>query len=139
MTLTLAEAKQIVEAALDHARENSARISVCVCDENGRFIALNRMDGAVVTANRQAIGKALASAATGRRSDYMPAPGEASGSVSTVKGEGMPLSHRQGGLPIYRNGTLVGACGVGGADSDPTNEACASAGIGAVAGLRPAL
>jgi glc operon protein GlcG len=139
MTLTLAEAKQIVEAALDHAGQHSARISICVCDENGRFIALNRMDGAVATTNRQAIGKALASASTGRSSEYMPSPGETAGRVSTVTGEGMPLSHRQGGLPIYRDGMLVGACGVSGADTGAINETCASAGIGAVAGLRSEL
>ena len=51
----------------------------------------------------------------------------------------MPLSHRQGGLPIYHNSTLVGACGVSGADTDPVNEACASAGIGAVSGMRSEL
>lgn len=79
MTLTLAEAKQIVGAALDHARERSARVSACVCDEKGRFVALNRMDGAAATTNRQAIGKALASVSTGRSSDYMPGPGEVSG------------------------------------------------------------
>jgi len=136
MTLTLAEAKQIVDAVLSHARDHSAKVSTCVCDDNGRFIALNRMDGAAATTNRQAIGKAIASASTGRPSDYMPNPDEVSGGFATVTGEGMPLNHRQGGLPIYRNGALIGACGVSGSSSNETDETCASAGIHAIPDLR---
>jgi uncharacterized protein GlcG (DUF336 family) len=135
MTLTLAEAKQIADAVVSHAHDHSAKVSTCVCDENGRFIALNRMDGAVATTNRQAIGKALASASTGRPSDYMPNPDEVSGGFATVTGEGMPLNRRQGGLPIYRDGELIGACGVSGAGTNTLDLACAQAGIGAVDGL----
>jgi uncharacterized protein GlcG (DUF336 family) len=76
MPLALAEAKQIIEVALADARDLSGKVSVCVCDEKGRSVALNRMDGAVATTNHQAIGKAIASASTGRPSDHKPLPTE---------------------------------------------------------------
>jgi len=47
MALTLAEANQIVQAALTKAREMNIKISVAVCDAGGRLMAFNRMDGAI--------------------------------------------------------------------------------------------
>ena len=135
MQLTLAEAKTIADAAIRYARDRSAHVSVCVCDENGRFILINRMDGAVATTNRGSIGRALAAASAGRSSDIIPDPNDMTSNVGTVTGEGMPLIHRKGGLPIYRDGTPVGACGVCGAESDVVNEDCAQAGILDVGGL----
>jgi uncharacterized protein GlcG (DUF336 family) len=135
MQLTLNEAKYIAGKAIEYALRHSALISICICDENGRFIALNRMDGAVATSNRQAIGKAIASASSGRASDHMPASDDIPQATATVTGEGMPLLHRRGGLPIYRNGVLIGSCGVGGSDSDAMDEACAAAGIREIDGL----
>jgi uncharacterized protein GlcG (DUF336 family) len=44
----------------------------------------------------------------------------------------MPLIRRRGGLPIYRHGVLIGACGVSGSETNSADEACAGAGISAV-------
>jgi len=66
VTLTLAEANSIVDAAIAKARQLNVIVSVAVCDEMGHLIALNRMDGAYPEiANRFAIGKAIVSAGTG--------------------------------------------------------------------------
>ena len=45
MALTLAEANQIVQGALDKAKEMNIRISVAVCDAGGRLVAFSRMVG----------------------------------------------------------------------------------------------
>ena len=66
MPLTLAEANQIVQGALDKARELNIRISVAVCDAGGRLVAFNRMDGASWASGYGSQGKAIASAAFGR-------------------------------------------------------------------------
>ena len=42
MTVTLAEAHRIMEGAMARARELKAKISVTVCDADGRLVALNR-------------------------------------------------------------------------------------------------
>jgi len=68
MGLTLAEAKRVMEGALDKAREMNIRISVAVCDEGGRLMAFNRMDGAIWASVYGCQGKAIASVAFGRAS-----------------------------------------------------------------------
>jgi len=47
MSLTLAEANQVVQGALAKAKELNIRISVAVCDVGGRLMVFNRMDGAL--------------------------------------------------------------------------------------------
>lgn len=128
MTLTLAEANQIVAGVIGKAKELHVDISVAVCDRWGELIALNRMDGSYATVNQGSIGKAIASAATGLPS------GEVEGIVDhptagIVVSEGAPVLRVRGGLPIVRNGVIEGGCGVNGAHSPEQDEACARAGI----------
>lgn len=129
MTVTLAEARRIIEGAIAKARELEVKISVTVCDANGRLIALNRMDGAYAESGRFSIGKAIVSAGSGRPS------GEAGNSVNfsirtgAVIGEGAPIIERQGGLPIIRQDAVDGACGVSGANNNEEDERCARAGV----------
>ncbi len=128
MTLTLAEANQIVAGAIGAAEERHIAISVAVCDRFGHLIAFNRMDGTYATVNAGSIGKAIASAATGRPS------GEVEGMVNhptagIVVAQGMPVLRVRGGLPIIRNDVIEGGCGVNGAPSPEQDEECARAGI----------
>ena len=44
--LTLAETNQAIAAALARAQILNMRIAVSVCDEGGRLVAFQRMDGA---------------------------------------------------------------------------------------------
>jgi glc operon protein GlcG len=133
MTLNLAQAKQIVEGALAKAREIDAKISVAVCNADGRLIALNRMDDAFATANLGSIGKAIASATMGRPSGETEVVVEPSSQTATVIGEGWPMIQRRGGLPIVRGGVLEGACGISGAKNNEEDEDCARAGLATVA------
>jgi len=45
MTLTLAEANLIIRGAIERAQRLNLHVSVAVCNECGRLIAFNRMDG----------------------------------------------------------------------------------------------
>jgi uncharacterized protein GlcG (DUF336 family) len=124
--LTLAEAHSITDGAIAKARQLNVNVSVSVCDERGRLIALSRMDGAYAEANRFSIGKAIASAGTGLPS------GEVKGIIDSqadiVREGALPISIR-GGLPIFREDLIEGACGVDGALSHEQEEECARAGI----------
>jgi glc operon protein GlcG len=129
MPLTLAEANTIVAAAIEKARQLNIIVNVAMCDNQGHLIAFNRMDRASAEGDRFAIGKAVASAGTGRPSgeavrhvDHPP--------VASVVAEGVPVLHVRGGLPIFRSGQIEGGCGVDGAPSHhEQEEACARAGI----------
>ena len=100
--LTLAEANQAVAAALARAQNMKMKIAVSVCDEGGRLVAFQRMDGAFLESVALAIGKAIGAAASrkssGDKDDVLDLQ-----SVWRVAGAGLPVIARRGGLPITRN------------------------------------
>jgi len=130
MSIRLAEANRAIQAALAKAHNLAVNISVTVCDADGRLVALQRMDGALAEASRASIGKALASARSGRPSGDEAIEDSEYFRAATVIGEGAPLINRPGGLPIIRAGQVEGALGVGGA-TDEQDVECALAGIDA--------
>jgi glc operon protein GlcG len=128
MSLTLAEANTIVQAALDKAKEMNIRISVAVCDAGGRLMAFNRMDNAIWGSVYGCQGKAIASVAFGRASGELA---ERAGSPivqGIAAAEGGHMIPSQGAVPIVRDGVVVGACGVGGGTAQQ-DEDCARAGV----------
>ncbi len=128
MALTLVEANRIVQAALDKARELNIRISVAVCDAGGRLVAFNRMDGAIWASIYGSQGKAIASAGFARPSAELA---ERAGSPivqGIIAAEGGHMIPSQGAVPIIRNGTVEGACGVGGGTAKE-DEDCARAAV----------
>ena len=128
MALTLAEANQVMQAAMDKAREINIKISVAVCDAGGRLMAFNRMDGAIWASGYGSQGKAIASAGFARPSGELA---ERAGSPiiqGIVAAEGGHMIPSQGAVPILRNGVLEGACGVGGGTSQQ-DEDCARAAV----------
>jgi glc operon protein GlcG len=128
MALTLAEANQVIQGAMDKARDLGIRISVAVCDAGGRLVAFNRMDGAIWASVYGCQGKAIASVAFGRASGELA---ERAGSPivqGILAAEGGHMIPSQGAVPIIRNGVAEGACGVGGGTAQQ-DEDCARAGV----------
>ena len=128
MALTLAEANQVMKAAIEKAAELHIRVSVAVCDAGGRLMAFNRMDGAIWAGAYGSQGKAVASAAFGRASGELA---ERAGSPiiqGIAAAEGGHMIASQGAVPIIRNGVVEGACGVGGGTAQQ-DEDCARAGV----------
>ena len=128
MALTLAEANQIIQAAVAKAKEVNIKISVAVCDAGGRLVAFNRMDGAIWASLYGSQGKAIASVAFGRASGELA---ERAGSPiiqGIAAAEGGHMIPSQGAVPIVRNGVVEGACGVGGGTAQQ-DEDCARAGV----------
>jgi glc operon protein GlcG len=132
MALRLFEATRVIEGAISKARQLDVEVSVAVCNREGHLIAFSRMDGvSLAETNRDAIGKAIVSAAWGvpgeqpkGKAEHLPA--------ALVFAEGAPVIRRRGGLPILRHGHVEGACGVCGADSETLDEECARAGLEAL-------
>lgn len=131
MALTLAEANQVVQGAIDKAREMNIRISVAVCDPGGRLVAFNRMDGAIWGSLYGSQGKAIASAAFGRASGELAERADTPIIRGIAAAEGGHMIPSQGAVPIIRDGVLEGACGVGGGTSQQ-DEDCARAGVAAL-------
>jgi uncharacterized protein GlcG (DUF336 family) len=127
MALTLAEANQVVQGALEKARAMNIKISVAVCDAGGRLLAFNRMDGAIWGSIYGSQGKAIASAAFARPSGELQERADTPIIRGIAAAEGGHMIPSQGAVPIVKNGVAEGACGVGGGTSQQ-DEDCARAG-----------
>ena len=126
--LTLELAKQMAAAAQEEARKNQWTVVICVVDDGGHLIYLERMDGtqiaSVIIAQekaRSAISfkrptKALEDVVTGGRTVVMKLAGA------------VPV---EGGMPIVVDGQFLGAIGVSGATS-PQDGQIAAAGLRAL-------
>jgi uncharacterized protein GlcG (DUF336 family) len=124
--LSLAKAKQAIEAAEKKAQELGIAVTTAIVDEHGDLIALSRMDGALFISPDFAITKAFTAA-------KLRLPTEKLGQFT---GEGKPyfglntlfsgkLTPMAGGLPVVIDGKTVGAVGVGGSQDVSQDAACA--------------
>ena len=137
MTLTLAQARTILDAALAHARAQQAQpLAVMILDAGAHPIAFAREDGASLF--RFDIARAKAAGALGMGADTRVIATRAASnpaffqSVVAVTGGQLALS--PGGVIIRDlEGRMIGAVGTSG-DTGDMDEACAIAGITA-AGL----
>ena len=133
--VTLAQANQIIDAALKAARENNFKqLTVIVLDAGGHTVALQREDNSGILRVEIACGKAYgalgmgissraAGAANTDRPAFMASVAASSG------GRFVPVA---GGVLIHNaDGHTIGAVGVSGDNSD-NDEIAAIAGIEAV-------
>ena len=86
------------------------------------------MDGAIWAGVYGSQGKAVASAGFGRASGELAERASQPTPAGIAAAEGGHMIMGQGGMPIFRNGALEGACGVGGGTSQQ-DEDCAKSGI----------
>jgi len=121
--LELAEARAMVQAALAKAKEIGVLETVCVVDEGGYPLALERMDGSRVTGPQIAWNKAF-TAAGHKRSTHLfntppsgPAlPGnEAFGIQWSFEGR---FAVFVGGFPVVVDGEVIGGVGLSGGNGE---------------------
>jgi uncharacterized protein GlcG (DUF336 family) len=135
MTITQEDARTIIVAAQEQARDLGLRITVAVVDEGGLLKGLDRMDGAPPLSSQIAEAKAQGAAVWHRDghvlADLQTTRGAFVDSVSRMTR--MPLIPAAGSLCIRAaDGTVVGAVGISGASSDEDLE-CAQHGLSALA------
>lgn len=133
MTLTLAAANRIVDAALQHGRTlKLAPLTVCVLDAGGHLVAFQREDRSGILRFDLAFGKAWGALGMGFGSREIASRAEANpvfiGALATASGG--RLIPVPGGVLIVSEGEVIGAAGISGDLSDK-DEACALAGIAA--------
>ena len=112
--LNLAVAKEMAAAAEAEARKNNWNVVICVVDEGGHLIYLQRMDETQLASVEIAQGKAktavlykrptkaMEDAVAGGRAVIMRLPGA------------LPV---EGGLPVTVDGRIIGGVGVSGVQS----------------------
>ena len=130
--ITLEEAKGIVSAAEHKAQQMGTLMNIAVMDAGRNLVAFHRMDGAWVASTDIAIDKAFTSAGRGlttRKIGEMAQPGQPLFGINTTNGGRIVIF--AGGVPLMRDGEVIGAVGVSGGTVDEDEEV-AEAGVAAL-------
>ncbi len=126
--MTLGAARAAIAAAEAEARALRVAMSVAVVDSGGQLVAFERMDGAdlvsVILAQDKAWTALVNRMPTGDLAAIVQ-PGAEFYGYHTIKG-GRTIIFA-GGLPLERDGVLVGAVGVSGGDSAQDGQAVGAA------------
>lgn len=127
--LTVDEALQLCAAAREAATGLGVPMSFAVMDPAGHLVALTRMDGAPWISADVAQGKAWTSAAYGvpsaaQKDKMAPMPNFAAAVTAMTHGRFTPQT---GAVPVYRDGTLLGALGASGGTGEQDEAVCADA------------
>lgn len=111
--LSLETAKKIIEKVEEESKNRGKKAVICVCNEQGNPIAVHVMDGAFLISFDVAVKKAYTSVAlkmtTLKLNDLVKSGQTFYGLQNLDK-----VMTIGGGVPLYRNGILVGGLGVSG-------------------------
>ncbi|MCA1737739.1 MAG: heme-binding protein [Actinobacteria bacterium] len=122
-TITLDEARRVIAAAEKKAGEIDCPMDIAVVDAGGNLKAHVRMDGAFIGSINIAINKAYTAIAFQTETKEL-APLTQSGQelfgLSDAAGGGLVIF--AGGIPLQRNGDIVGAIGVSTGTVDQDQE-----------------
>src|SRR6266571_2366970 len=126
--LNLAAIKTMVAAAEAKAQELHVEVTICIVDESGNLLFLEKADGAPLNTIQWAQKKA-------RHAAFYKSPSK-DAAETVKKGSVEALSYpdffpNQGGLPIMIDGQILGGIAASGAKSE-IDEAIAQAGLDAL-------
>jgi glc operon protein GlcG len=127
--LEAADVKAILAAAEKEALANNWAVTIAVVDDGGHLLGLQRLDGVAAISSHIAPAKAH-TAALGRRESKIYEDIINQGRTSFLTA---PLLHGmlEGGVPIVKDGQVIGAVGVSGVKSSEDAQ-IAKAGIAAL-------
>jgi uncharacterized protein GlcG (DUF336 family) len=103
-------------------------VAAAVLDAGGNLVAFGRMDEAQLVTIDTAVGKAYTSVAIGAPSSVLHAasqPGAPLAGFQAMTMQPHPLVPFAGGVPITKDGVVVGALGVSGAATSEQDEVIA--------------
>ena len=126
--LTLEAAQRIAPAARKEAHKNGWKMVICIVDDGGHPIYLERMDGAQLASVRVAQDKARTAVLFKRPSKALEEAVAGGRTVIMKLAGAIPV---EGGVPIIAGSDLIGAIGVSGASSAQDGQA-AAAGLAAL-------
>ena len=112
-TITLEEARRVIDAAEQKAEEIGQPQDIAVVDAGGNLKAHVRMDGAFVGSITIAINKAYTAIAFQQETANLQEPTRPDGRIFGLSdAHGGRLVVFPGGIPLVREGEIVGAIGV---------------------------
>ena len=118
-TVSLEDARRVIAAGEERAREIEQPQNIAVVDAGGNLVSHIRMDGAWIGSVDVAINKAFTARAFDLPTAELAADSQPGGQFYGIqesnKGRIMIFA---GGIPLKRDGKVVGAVGVSGGDGD---------------------
>ena len=126
--LNLAALKTIAAAAEAEAQKRNAQVTICIMDESGNLLFLQKADGATLNTIQFAQKKAKYAAIYGRPSAVAEDSLKNGNMGVLVYPDGFP---NRGGLPIKADGKTIGSIACSGAASE-VDEAISQAAIDAL-------
>lgn len=133
--IDLKSAQSMVDAAEGAAKKANVHVGIAIVDANGDLVLSVRMDGASDKAVTSCQGKARAALMFGMPTkqvqDAIAAGKPVNATIIPPVSGAAELTIWQGGLPIIRDGKVIGGIGVGGSPS-PEDEKIAQTGIDAI-------
>ncbi len=126
--ITLSDARRIIAAAEQKAAEIGQPMNIAVADSGGNLVAHARMDGAWIGSVDISIKKAFTSRAFDIATKDLAAHSQSGGQFFGIhaSNDGRIMIFA-GGIPLKRNGAVVGAIGVSGGSGEQ-DHAVAEAG-----------
>ncbi|HEU4583778.1 MAG TPA: heme-binding protein [Polyangiaceae bacterium] len=114
--ITLERAQELVKKAADSASKSGLKISAAVVDVAGRLVAFARQDGALPASVELSAVKAQSALLFG-----IPTKDMAAASV-LIPAFSKPVAFIGGGVPLQKDGKVVGALGISGGMPDQDHE-----------------
>jgi glc operon protein GlcG len=131
ITITLAGARRVLDAAVAAARTRGVGGAFAVVDAGGHLVAMDRLDGTFAAAAQVSIDKARTAAVFRKPTRFFEEVIRAGRTSMVALEDFTPL---QGGVPIVVDEAVVGAIGVSGASSAAEDDELAVIGAAAVPG-----
>ena len=126
--LNLAAIKTMVAAAESEAQKRNVQVTICIMDESGNLLFLQKADGATLSTIQFAQKKAKYAALYGRASAAAEESLKGGNLAVLAYPDGFP---NRGGLPVKVDGKTIGAVACSGAASE-VDEAISQAAIDAL-------
>ena len=129
MRMTLEAARRLIAAVQAKAREMNRPMTAAVMDAGGFLLALERMDGTRALTPQICMAKAYTAVVMERPSNMLHkwAEGEPVYFNQVARMGHQPVVATQGGMPIKKDGEIIGGLGVGGGTAEDDQKICEEA------------
>ena len=122
MPISYADASKLIDAAAAEAKKHDWKMNIAVVDPNGDLIAFQRMDGAQIASVAISQGKARTAARYRRATEVFFKAFESGHPYLATLDPTLVAS--PGGIPLVRDGKLIGAIGCSGGTGDQDAVVC---------------
>jgi uncharacterized protein GlcG (DUF336 family) len=125
--VTMAAARAVFEAAIEHAEKIGVPMNIAVVDEGANLVAFTRMDGGWLGSIDIAQDKAFTARAFDMTTRELAALSQPGGPLFGIdaSNDGRVVIFA-GGIPLKADGRVVGAVGVSGGRPDQDHEVAAA-------------